>query len=92
VVLVVVPGQVVDVAGGDERAAHLARDAHDRLVGLVLGRDPVLLDLEVHVLRAEHLHQLVHVIARLGRQVVDDPAAEARLEAARERDDALGVA
>ena len=75
-------------AGGRARSPRL----HDPLVGLVLGGDAVLLDLEVDVVGPEDLHQLVRVGARLARDAVDDPPAEARLEAARERDHALRVA
>jgi hypothetical protein len=71
VVLVVLAAEVVDVAGSDQRAADLAGDLDDPLVGLVLLGDPVLLDLEVDVVGAEDLHQLVRVGARLGRVVGD---------------------
>ena len=91
-VVEVVAAEVVDVAGRDQRPPDLARDPDDALVGLVLLGHAVLLDLEVDVLGAEHLQQLVGVAARLGRGVVDEPPAEARLEAAGERDDAVGVA
>ncbi len=53
---------------------------------------PLLLDLEVDVVRPEDLQQVVDVRAGLGGVVVDEAAAEARLEAAGERDHALGVA
>jgi hypothetical protein len=91
VVVVVLAAQVVDVAGADERAAELARDADDALVGLVLGVEAVLLDLEVQVLGAEDLQQVVGVGARRGRVVVDEALAEPRGQAAGERDDALAV-
>jgi hypothetical protein len=50
VVVVVLAAQVVHVAGGHERAADLAGDPDDALVGLVLVGDAVLLDLEEDVL------------------------------------------
>ena len=73
VVVVVLAAQVVHVAGADERAADLARDPHDPLVGLVLLGDAVLLDLEVDVLGAEDLDQVVDVRARLGVAALDEP-------------------
>ena len=91
VVVVVLAAQVVHVAGADERAADLAGDPDDALVGLVLRGDAVLLDLEVDVLGAERLEQVVGVRARLGVAAVDEAQAEARGEAAGERDHALGV-
>ena len=65
VVVVVLAAQVVDVGGGDERAADLAGDPHDVLVGHVLLGDAVLLDLEVDVVGAEDVEQLVDVGAGL---------------------------
>ena len=53
------------------------------LVGLVLLGDPVLLDLEVDVVGAEGLHQLVGVGAGVVGPPVDQALAEARLQAAR---------
>ena len=65
----------------------------DRLVGLLLLGDAVLLDLEVDVLGAEDLDEVVEVGARVVRRGPRRCAlAEARGEAAGERDDALGVA
>ena len=92
VVVVVLLAEVVHVGGGDERAAHLPRELRDRLVDLLLLGDAVALDLEVDVLGAEHLHELVEVGARLRQPALDDAAAGAGGEAAGERDDALGVA
>src|SRR6185312_8248094 len=62
------------------------------LVRLVLLGDAVRLDLEVDVVGPVDLHEVVDVGARLGRVVLDDPAAEPRLEAAGERDHVLRVA
>ena len=64
----------------------------DPLVGLVLLGDAVLLHLEVDVVGAEDLQQLVGVRARLGGVVVHEAPAEARLQAAGERDHAGRVA
>ena len=67
VVVVVLAAQVVDVGGRDERPAHLARELRDRLVDLLLLGDPVALDLEVDVLGAERLDEVVEVRARVLR-------------------------
>ena len=90
-VAVVLAPQVVDVARAHQRPPDLARDPHDALVGLVLRGDAVLLYLEVHVVGAERLDQLVGVGPRLRRPAVEQVLAEARLQAAGERDHALGV-
>ena len=87
-VVVVLLAQVVHVGRADERAAELARDPHDPLVGLVLLGEAVALDLEVDVLGAEDLQQVVDVRARLVVAAVDEALAEARGEAAGQRDDA----
>ena len=60
-------------------------------VGLVLLVDPVLLDLEVDLLGAEGLDQVVEVGAGVVVALFDQAAAEARLQAAGEDDHALGV-
>ena len=90
-VRVIVGGEVVDIRGSDDRPADLGGDPCDPLVCLVLLGDPVDLKLEVDVLGPEDLDQVVDVGARLGRVVVDQPAAEARCQAAGQRDHALGV-
>jgi hypothetical protein len=89
VVVVVLAAQVVHVAGAHDRAPDLAGDAHDPLVGLLLVGDAVLLDLEVDVVGAEGVHQVVDVGARLVVATVDQALAEARGQAAGEGDDAL---
>ena len=91
-VVVVLAAQVVDVGGGHQRPAHLPGELRDRLVDHVLLGDAVLLDLEVDVLRPEHLHELVQVGARLVEPALDDPAAGARRQAAGEADHAVAVA
>ena len=63
-VVVVLAAQVVHVGRRDQRAAHLAREADDRLVDLLLLGEAVVLDLEVDVLGPEGLDQLVEVRAR----------------------------
>ena len=90
--VVVLLAEVVDVGGGDERAVELLRELLDRLVDLLLLGDAVALDLEVDVLGAEDLDEVVEVGSRLGEPALDDPARGAGGEAAGERDDALGVA
>ncbi len=92
VVIEVVPPEVVHVGRAHHRPPDLARDPRDVLVRLVLLGDAVALELEVDVLGAEDLDQVVRVRAGVGRRALDQPAAEARLEAARQRDHALRVA
>ena len=87
-VRVVLAAQVVHVARRDERAAQLLGCPHDPLVGLVLLRHAVRLDLEVDVLGAEDPDQVVDVLAGVAGALGDQPLAEARLEAAREHDHA----
>ena len=89
--VVIVAREVVDVPGADDRAADLPRDLDDPLVALVLQRDLVLLDLEVDVVAPDRVHQVVDVLARLVRTVVAEQLAEARGQAAGERDDPLAV-
>ena len=91
-VVVVLAAEIVDVGRAHQAPAHLLRDLDDPLVGLVLLGEPVLLELEVDVVGAVDLDEVVGVLARLGRDVGDQPLAEARLEAAGEGDDAFGVA
>ena len=89
--VVVLAAQVVDIAGADERPPDLAGDPHDPLVRPVLLGEPVLLHLEVDVVGTERAEQLVGVRARLVRPLLEQVLAEARLQAAGERDHALGV-
>ena len=91
VVVEVLPAQVVHVRRADQRRPVSVREALHRLVDLVLLGQPVLLDLEIDVLGAEDLDQLVQVRARLVELALHDPLARAAGQAARERDDALGV-
>ena len=74
-VVVVLLAEVVDVGGGDERAVELLRELLDRLVDLLLLGDAVALDLEVDVLGAEDLDEVVEVGARLGEAALHDAAA-----------------
>ena len=90
-VVEVLAAQVVDVGGADQRPAQLAGEADDPLVGLVLLGDAVLLHLEVDLLGAEGLDQVVEVGAGVVGALLDQAAAEARLQAAGEGDHALGV-
>jgi hypothetical protein len=87
--VVVLAAQVVDVRGRHQRPAELLRRADDPLVRLLLLGDAVALDLEIDLLGAEGLDQVVDVGAGISRTVLDQAAAEARLEAARERDHSL---
>ena len=60
-VVEVLAAQVVDVGGADQRPAQLAGEADDPLVRLLLLVDAVLLHLEVDLLGAEGLDQVVEV-------------------------------
>ena len=91
-VVVVLAAQVVDVGGGDQRPAHLAGEADDPLVRLVLVGDAVLLHLEIDLVGAEGLQQIVEVGAGVLGPLLDQAPAEARLQAAGERDHPLGMA
>ena len=90
-VVVVLAAQVVDVGGADQRAAHLAGEPDDRLVGLLLLGEPVALDLEVDLLGAEGLDEVVEMGAGVVGAPLDDPPVDPRLQAAGERDHPLGV-
>ena len=92
VMVVVLATQVVHVAGADQAAAELARDLDDALVALVLRREAVLLQLEVNVVGAEHVAQVIGMRARIVLAVVEQALTEARGQTAGERDHALGVA
>ena len=92
VVVVVLAAQVVHVAGAHQAAPELAGDPDDALVALLLRRQPVLLHLEVDVLRAEHAQQIVRVRAGVLGPVLEQALAEAGGQAAGERDHAVGVA
>ena len=91
VVVVVLTAQVVHVTGADQWATDLARDLHDPGVGLLLVGDAVLLNLEVDVVVAVDLQQLIGHRARLGLTVADQRLAEARCQAAGQRDHALRI-
>jgi hypothetical protein len=73
VVLIVLAAQVMDIAGPDQRAAHLARQCNDLLVAALLQRQPVLLDLEIHVLAPERPDQRLDVLAALVDAPIGDP-------------------
>ena len=91
-VVVVVPRQIVDVAGADQGAADLPGEADDPFVHLVLLGDAVDLDLHVEVVAPDRLDQVVEVRTGIGGSLLQDPPRQARLEAAGERDQAGGVA
>ncbi len=91
VIAVVLAAQVVHVRGPDERPAELAGDPGDPLVGLVLLGDAVDLELEVDVLGAEDLQQVVDVGTGVVGAVLDEAPAESRGETAGQGDHALRV-
>ena len=92
VVVVIAATEVVNVRGGHDRPAHLRRDPHDPLVRLVLLGDAVALELEVDVVGAEQLEQVVRVCPRTRGRALHEPPAEPRLQTAREGDHPRGVA
>ena len=91
VVAVVLASEVVDVAGTHQRPPDLAGNPHNPLVGLLLGCEAVLLDLEVDVVGAERLQHLVGVRPGIAIAPVQQRLAEARLQAAGQSDDTLGM-
>ena len=91
VVVEVLATQVVDVGGADQGPVQLTGEADDSLVCLLLLVDAVLLHLEVDLLGAEGLDQIVEVSAGVGLALFDQTTAEARLQATGEDDHALGV-
>ena len=91
-IVVVLARQVVHVRGPHQRPADLARHLDDPLVRLVLLGDAVALQLEIDLIGAEDADQVVDVGAGVVGAVLDDAAAEARLQAAGQRQHALGVA
>src|SRR5947209_7683991 len=89
--VVVVAPQIVHVAGSNDRPPELTRDPDDSLVGSFLFGKSILLNLEVDVLGAERLHELVGMRARFGRTSVEQVLTKPRLKAATECDHAVGV-
>ena len=71
-VVVVLAAQVVHVPGRDQRPAHLPGVPDDPLVRLVLLGDLVDLDLQVDVVRAECLEQVVQMGACVGQAVLHE--------------------
>ena len=91
VVVEVLPGQVVDVGRRDEGAPDFTGNPGDLLVCEILVLDPVLLDLQVDLVRTEDLDQGIEVFAGLVGPAFDDPAHETRLEAAGQGHHALRI-
>jgi hypothetical protein len=86
VVRVVLPAQVVNVGRRHERPAKLPCCSDDALIGLLLLRQPIGLDLEVDVVRPEDTQEVVGMGAGIGRPLLHEAPAEARLEASGEGD------
>ena len=84
-------GEVVDVAGGDERQLRLGGELHELRVDALLHVEPRVLELDVSVLAPEDLCQPVEIVARVGRPVLLERLADAPGEAAGEGDQARGV-
>ena len=84
--------EVVDVAGRDERQPRLRRELEQVRVDPLLDVEVRVLELDVDVVAAEHLHEPVEVGLGVERPVLLERLADAAGEAAGERDEALRVA
>ena len=84
-------GQVVHVARAHERQPRIARHRDQLRRDLRLDVDPAVLDLDVDVVLAEDLDELVQLIPRKPLVTVDQCLADTAGKAARERDDPVGV-
>ena len=87
----VLAGQVVGVAGRDQRQAHPPGDVDRPFGAIALDRHAVVLDLDVEVLLAEDLLVPGAEPLGLGRLAVEDVVGELRRGAAGEADQPLGV-
>ena len=87
----VVAGQIVGVAGRDQRAGPSAGRCRSPLRAFLLDPDPVVLDLDVEVLLAEDLLIPGAEPLGLGRLAVEDVVGKLGRGAARQADQPLGV-
>ncbi len=85
-------GEVVDVAGGDERQLRLGRELDELRVDALLHLEARVLELDVGVVAPEHLRQPVEVGRGVLGPVLLERLADAAGEAAGERDQAARVA
>ena len=85
-------GEVVDVAGGDERQLRLGRELDELRVDALLHVEARVLELDVGRVAPEHGREPVEVGGGVGRPVLLERLADAAGEAAGERDQAARVA
>ena len=88
----VLGGEVVDVAGGDERQLRLGRELDELRVDPLLHVEPGVLELDVGVVAPEHCRQPVEVGGGVLGPALLERLADAAGEAAGERDQAARVA
>ncbi len=85
-------GQVVDVAGGDERQLRLGRELDELRVDPLLYLEARVLELDVGVVAPEHLRQPVEVGRRVLGPALLERLADAAGEAPGERDQPARIA
>ena len=85
----VLGGQVVDVAGRDERQLRFGGELDELRVDALLHVEARVLELDVGAVAPEDLRQPVEVGARVGGPALLERLADAAGEAAGERDQAL---
>ena len=88
----VLMADVVHVASGHHRAAGLLGQRRQVLVDAALAINARVLQLEVHVVLPEDAGERVQLLAGTVEVVVDQAGADGSRQAARQHDDALGVA
>ena len=84
-------GEVVDVARADERQAGVAGQGREARVDARLDVDAAVLQLDVDLVLAEDVDERVELAAREPLVALHERLADAPGQAARERDDAVGV-
>ncbi len=87
----VLGAQVVHVAGADDRKARVGGEREQAGVDALVLLDARVLQLDVDVLAPEDLDEAVELLAGAGSVAGEQRLAGAPGEAARERDDAVGV-
>ncbi len=87
----VLPPRVVAVVGGEQGQVEIASDAQQRRVDAGLVGEPVVLELHVEAVRAEHVSEAGGQLPRAGLVVGEEPLAHRAAEAAARRDDPVAV-
>ena len=83
--------EIVDIRRGNQWSAALPRNPHDLLIGLLLIRDAIALHLEIDLIVSENRHELIQMYPGVVGAVLYQPPTEARLQATRQSDHALGM-